>query len=70
MKRITREQLRGKKLDTLCIKARTAPYEYGLNDNRIFCHGLIDCMTDEPLDECLICGAFVRNETPPEGATS
>lgn len=67
MKRKTREQLRGRPLDELCKKAHTAPYEYGPEDNRVFCHGLIDAMTDEPPDQCRICGAFVRNETPPEG---
>ena len=47
MKIINRAQLRGKPLDKMCRKARTAPNQYA-HDNRIFCYGLIDLMYDEP----------------------
>lgn len=67
MKRVTRAQLRGRSLDPPCKKAHTAPYEYGPDDKRVFCYGIMDAMTEEPLDQCLICGAFVRNKTEPGG---
>lgn len=67
MKRITRAQLRGRKLDELCRKAHTAPCNSGPEGYcKVFCYGTYDAMTDEPLHMCLNCGAFVRNETPPE----
>lgn len=65
MKRISRAQLRGQRLDPLCKIARTTTNEYGSDDRRVFCHGVYDAMTEEPEDLCLSCGAFVRNETPP-----
>lgn len=61
MKRISRARLRGKPLDDACKKAHTTTHEYGPADNRVFCYGLFDPETDEPLERCKICGAFVRN---------
>ena len=69
MKRISRAQLRGKSLDPLCKKAHTTANEYGLKDKRVFCYGILDAMTDEPLEDCRVCKAFVRNEEPPEVET-
>ncbi len=66
MKRITRAQLRGQPLDPLCRKAHTTTNEYGPDDKRVFCYGIYDCMTDEPEELCEKCGAFIRNESPPE----
>ena len=64
MKRVSRAQLRGEPLDPLCKKAYTTTGEYGPNDKRVFCFGIMDAMTDEPEEKCVVCGAFVRNETP------
>lgn len=61
---INRATLRGKPLDIDCLLARQSSHEYGLNDKRIFCYGLIDCMCDEYLEKCRKCGAFVDNAEP------
>ena len=66
MKRITRKQLRGKPLDPLCKKANTTTNEYGLEDKRVFCCGIWEAMTDEPIERCRACKAFVQNEEPPK----
>lgn len=66
MKIINRAQLRGKPLDILCKRARTTSNEYGPDDNRVFCYGLADCMTEELLDCCKNCKAYVGNAEPPE----
>lgn len=47
-KRITRAQLRGEPLYWFCNRAKTTTHEYGQHDNRVFCHGFIDCITAEP----------------------
>lgn len=57
---------RGKPLDADCYKAKRVTNEYGLNDNRIFCCGLIDSMTEEYLPKCQECGAFIDNAKRPE----
>ena len=66
MKRVSRAQLRGQPLDPLCKLAHTTTNEYGPDDKRVFCYGIEDAMTEEPEELCLKCGAFIRNETPPE----
>lgn len=66
MKRVSRAQLRGQALDPLCKIAHTTTGEYGPEDKRVFCYGVYDAMNDEPEELCVKCGAFVRNETPPE----
>lgn len=63
---INRAQLRGKPLDRNCKKARTEPHQYGQNDDRVFCSGLINYENDEFLPKCRDCGAFVDNAMPPE----
>ena len=63
---ISREKLRGKKLDKDCKKAYTTSHEYGLDDDRVFCYGLEDPSTDEPFKKCKMCNAFIENETPLE----
>ena len=60
--RKTRADLRGKPLDKFCHKAKTTTHERGPDDNRVFCFGLIDLMTDEYIDACRSCGALVWNE--------
>lgn len=56
--------MRGKKLDSYCYKSKAIYNEYGPNDNRIFCWGLNDARTDEPIKECEQCKAFVYNAKP------
>lgn len=62
--KINRAKLRGKPLDDDCKLARQSSHEYGDEDNRVFCYGIMDCMTDEYLTKCKECGAFVHNATP------
>ena len=69
MKRVSRAQLRGRPLDPLCKKAYTTTHEYGRDDKRVFCYGFLSMMTDEPEEQCAVCGAYVRNETPLEETT-
>lgn len=57
---------RGKPLDKDCYLCKTTTHEYGLNDDRVFCYGLEDRATDEPLQKCRECGAFVWNSKPLE----
>lgn len=66
MKTIGRDKLRGKPLDHECYSAHTTRHEYGMDDNRVFCHGFTDAMTDIPLDKCIACGAFIENAKPPK----
>ena len=54
---INRAKLRGKLLDRDCSLAHTTKHEYGLKDDRIFCYGLSDPKTDEPIHKCLNCKA-------------
>ena len=56
-----RAAMRGKPLDEDCKKARISTHECGINDNRKFCLGLYDMMTDETLDKCKECKAFALN---------
>ena len=62
-----RSKLRNKPLDYDCKKANTTTHEYGQEDNRVYCLGICDSMTDETLEKCKICGAFVENATEPKG---
>lgn len=62
---ISRAKLRGCNLDEDCKRANTTTNEYGTDDDRIFCHGLYNCMTDELLEKCLHCKALVYNAEPP-----
>jgi len=64
MKRITRAQLKKRPLEPICKRANTTTNEYGKEDNRIFCYGLIDSMNDELLEGCVYCGAYVGNADP------
>ena len=69
MKTIGRDKLRGKPLDYECYSAHTTRHEYGENDNRVFCYGFTDSMTDIPLTKCMLCKAFINNAEPPEEDT-
>ena len=64
MKKLNRAIQRGKPLDTDCKGCHTTIGEYGENDNRVYCYGLVDRKTDEHLCKCQECGAFVGNAKP------
>ena len=57
----TREDMRGRMLDRDCYRAKVSKYEGGQGDDRLFCYGLIDRMTDDYLPKCAECGAFAFN---------
>ena len=61
---ISRAKMRGKALDYDCKKAKTTINEYGPQDNRLFCYGLVDCSTESYLEKCLNCGSFINNAKP------
>lgn len=63
---ISRAKLRGKKLDKDCKRAYTSSHEYGSDDDRVFCYGLVDHSTDELIEKCQNCKALVWNAAPPE----
>ena len=65
-KTIDRKHLRNAPLHWFCGKAYTTRHEYGPDDNRVFCYGTVDMMTDEYLVACKKCKAFVYNSTPPK----
>ena len=60
---ISRAKLRGKELDNDCKTAHTTSHEYGLDDDRVFCYGLEDYSTDEIIEKCKNCKAYVFNAT-------
>ena len=66
---INRAKLRGKPLDADCKRAHTSRYEYGLEDDRVFCFGIIDCKESIFLPKCMRCRAFVNNAEPPREVT-
>lgn len=57
---------RGKPLLDMCYKAKRTTHEYGEEDDRVFCSGLLDCETEDLCDECSKCGAFTFNAEPLE----
>ena len=61
---VNRAILRGKKLDGDCKKANVIINEYGPQDTRLFCYGLVDCSTESYLEKCINCGAFINNAKP------
>lgn len=63
---ISRAKLRGKVLDKDCKTAHTTSHEYGLEDDRVFCYGLVDCSTDDLIEKCRNCKALAYNATPLE----
>lgn len=60
-----RAQTRGKPLDKDCKIAIISMHEYGTENNRKFCYGLMDMSTEEPLEKCKECKAFVNNAEHP-----
>ena len=61
-----RAKTRGQQLDKDCYNAHISVHEYGMEDKRTFCYGQFDCMKDETLQKCTICGAYVNNAKPIE----
>lgn len=59
-----RASIRGKHLDDDCKKAKISRHEYGMDDNRCFCYGLIDMSTEALLPKCIECGAYCLNAKP------
>lgn len=59
-----RAEQRGKQLDDDCYKANISTHEYGMNDDRKFCNGLMDCSTEDLLDKCRECDAYCMNAKP------
>lgn len=66
MKKLNRAQLRGKPLYKFCKRAKISKHEYGPNDQRCFCYGMVD-MDGDSIDECRECRAYSMNATPLEG---
>ena len=65
---INRARLRGKPLDNDCKQAHRTTHEYGMKDDRVYCYGLYEDMSDWKIREkCKECGAFVDNATPLKG---
>lgn len=66
--RSTRADMRGEPLDEKCYKARTTTREFGNDDDRTFCYGLVrpDCECEAYLPDCVGCGALVWNAEPIE----
>ena len=46
-----RDDLRGKPLDKDCKIAKISTNEYGPEDNRKYCYGLIEMSTEETLEK-------------------
>lgn len=55
---------RGKPLDGDCKRANISNYEYGPDDHRNFCLGIMDMSTEEIIDKCRECGAYALNAKP------
>ena len=43
---ISREKLRGKPLNNDCKQAHRTTHEYGIKDDRVYCYGLYEDMSD------------------------
>jgi len=69
-KEVSREKLRGKPLDKECYTALITTNEYGKNDNRKFCYGFMDSSTEEIIEKCFECGAYVGNAQPLKGGSN
>ena len=65
---ISREKLRGKPLDSDCMRANKTTHEYGMEDDRVYCYDLYEDMSDWKIrKKCRECGAYVENATPLKG---
>ena len=64
---IDRAELRGKPLDVDCMLACRTTNEYGIKDDRVFCYGLYEDMSDWKIQrKCRECKAYVDNAEPLE----
>lgn len=63
---IGRGKQRGKPLEWFCKSATVLKYEFGENDKRCVCLGLINMDNGEILEECIKCGAYAINAKPPK----
>lgn len=52
---------RGAQLLDNCKKAKISKHEYGANDDRIFCYGLVESSTEELIEQCRECKACTFN---------
>ena len=59
-KTINRKMLRNAPLLPFCGNAHTTRHEYGPDDNRVYCYGVIDMATDEYLVACKKMPGFCR----------
>ena len=65
---ISREKLRGKPLNSDCMRANKTTHEYGMEDDRVYCYDLYEDMSDWKIrKKCRECGAYVDNATPLRG---
>lgn len=63
MKTIGRDKIRKRPLDHDCYDAKTTRNEFGIDDNRVFCYGLLN-KSDDVQKKCINCPAFVDNAKP------
>lgn len=60
--KVTREQLRGKRLDKDCVKiAKSEPQLFPDGIIRCECSGMWDVSCDEVEAKCIVCGAYWSN---------
>ena len=65
---INRAKLRGRPLDSDCKRANRTTHECGMKDDRVYCYGLLEDMSEWQIKEkCRKCGAYIDNITPLEG---
>lgn len=63
---ISRAAIRGCKLDKDCHRAIISKCEYGPEDKRCFCYGLVELSTECALEKCRECKAYAYNAQPPK----
>ena len=67
---INRAKLRGRPLDSDCKKAYRTTHECGMKDDRVYCYGLYEDMSDWQIREkCRECDAYIDNITALKGGT-
>jgi len=63
MYEIKRVQMRGKPLLPMCYNAKISHHEYRTETHDFTgCYGMYDMRTENPLEECARCGAFVGGD--------
>ena len=67
---INRAKLRGKPLNSDCKQAQRTTHEHGVTDDRVYCYGLLEDMSEWQIKEkCRKCGAYIDNITSLKGGT-